>query len=424
MKMDDRITIIHAPNGFGKTAILRMVDGLFNSRYSELRALPFKAFGVELDDGQSLTVTKRHHDRAPEDRPDRPIRESITFRTNGHPQFEKKPTRDKDARRIPIDAIEHEIPDLVRVAENLWQNSNGQILDLDDVLEKYDEIFPFRTPESQDEPAWLRKLKEGVDVRLIRTDRLLASPEGQQRHRRRGRVTSMPTVMNFSDDLASEIKSTLARYAELSQSLDRTFPSRLVSQPPNADVTKQKIAQNIEGFEAKRTRLVDAGLLDKEQDEQFQIPQTIDESKLSVLSVYVRDVEQKLAVFDSLASKIDLFKTVVNERFHHKQMRISKEGGITFTTDAGQPLQATSLSAGEQHEVILLYELLFKVREDSLILIDEPEISLHIAWQEQFLEDLHKMTRLSRFDVLIATHSPQIISDRWDLTVELRDATT
>ena len=31
------------------------------------------------------------------------------------------------------------------------------------------------------------------------------------------------------------------------------------------------------------------------------------------------------------------------------------------------------------------------------------------------------MTRLSSFDVLIATHSPQIISDRWDLTVELMD---
>ena len=29
MKMDDRITIVHAPNGFGKTAILRMISGLF-----------------------------------------------------------------------------------------------------------------------------------------------------------------------------------------------------------------------------------------------------------------------------------------------------------------------------------------------------------------------------------------------------------
>jgi len=69
----------------------------------------------------------------------------------------------------------------------------------------------------------------------------------------------------------------------------------------------------------------------------------------------------------------------------------------------------------------MFYELLFKVRKDSLILIDEPEITLHVAWQEEFLRDLQEMTRLSSFDVLIATHSPLIISDRWDLTVELKD---
>ncbi len=47
------------------------------------------------------------------------------------------------------------------------------------------------------------------------------------------------------------------------------------------------------------------------------------------------------------------------------------------------------------------------------------EISLHVDWQTQFLEDLKNVIRLSPFDALIATHSPQIINTRWDLTVEL-----
>jgi predicted ATP-binding protein involved in virulence len=89
-----------------------------------------------------------------------------------------------------------------------------------------------------------------------------------------------------------------------------------------------------------------------------------------------------------------------------------------------RPLPVTSLSSGEQHELVLLYELLFKVNPDSLILIDEPELSLHIAWQQQFLQDLQKITQLASFDVLIATHSPQIIHDRWDLTVELKGPET
>ena len=100
-------------------------------------------------------------------------------------------------------------------------------------------------------------------------------------------------------------------------------------------------------------------------------------------------------------------------------MRISKDRGFYFVTGIDHVLDASSLSSGEQHELVLLYELLFNTRADSLILIDEPEISLHVAWQQQFLHDLLKMTQLSKFDVLLATHSPLIIDDRWDLTVEL-----
>jgi predicted ATP-binding protein involved in virulence len=63
--------------------------------------------------------------------------------------------------------------------------------------------------------------------------------------------------------------------------------------------------------------------------------------------------------------------------------------------------------------------LLFKVKPNTLILIDEPEMSLHISWQQEFLKDLQKITKLSGLDILMATHSPDIINDRWDLTVEL-----
>lgn len=83
----------------------------------------------------------------------------------------------------------------------------------------------------------------------------------------------------------------------------------------------------------------------------------------------------------------------------------------------------TDLSSGEQHEVVLLYELLFKVSEKSLVLIDEPEISLHIVWQKEFLKDLLEIIKIRNFDVLIATHSPSIIDENWDLTVELEKPT-
>ena len=62
----------------------------------------------------------------------------------------------------------------------------------------------------------------------------------------------------------------------------------------------------------------------------------------------------------------------------------------------------------------------FRIPDNSLILIDEPELSLHVAWQAQFLKDLETMATLSNFHAILATHSPEIIGDRWDLTITLQ----
>ena len=181
-----------------------------------------------------------------------------------------------------------------------------------------------------------------------------------------------------------------------------------------------QVQKKLSELEKKRSALTDAGLLDKEEHPHFRLPPTIEDTKRDVLSVYISDVEKKLAVFDNIFQKISVFKNILNKRFLFKTVTINKTDGIVFHTSQGDQLGPFSLSSGEQHEVVLLYQLLFKVKPDSLILIDEPELSLHIAWQEQFLKDLAQITALSKFDVLIATHSPQIISDRWDLTVELK----
>jgi len=425
MKMDDRITIIHARNGVGKTTILCMIDGLFNGRYGDLRVFPFSRLGVEFEDDTILEVSRSTEtdDYRQRERRDqrRKNGKSLAIRWGEHDPFYPKRSTERDLR-FPLEAIEDIVPDLTRVGGGKWRTTSGQILNLDGVLARYEDLLPdVRRRREREEPGWLREVRNQVRVRFIRTERLSQSGI-EPRELRAGRSAhQIPTVLTYAEELASQIRSTLTEYAELSQSLDRTFPGRLVAQSASDAITKNEISQRLAEFEDKRKWLVDAGLLDQETDPHFEVPGSIDENRAGILAVYVADVQKKLSVFDTLAAKIDLFESIINRRFRHKQMVISKDKGITFATDAGQPLEATSLSSGEQHEVVMLYELLFKVRRDSLILIDEPEISLHVAWQSQFLQDLTDMTELSGFDVLLATHSPQIITDRWDLTVELQD---
>jgi hypothetical protein len=279
---------------------------------------------------------------------------------------------------------------------------------------------------------WLHHLQKSVKVRFIESQRLLRLSKGNA-HRRPHEYESLPalelSVAIHANDLAKAIQGKLAEYATLSQSLDRTFPGRLVEHMQSATVyptdSIAQLREKLNKLEEKRNRLQDAGLLDKQEDLRFQVPEELQEPTQRVLPVYVTDVEKKLGVFDDIAAKIDLLKDIVNSRFSYKKISIDKEKGFVFRTDDGQPLNPSHLSSGEQHMLVLFSELLFRVESNSLVMIDEPEISLHVTWQKQFLRDLQQVTELASFDVLIATHSPQIVHDRWDdLTVELQGMAT
>lgn len=68
-------------------------------------------------------------------------------------------------------------------------------------------------------------------------------------------------------------------------------------------------------------------------------------------------------------------------------------------------------SSGEQCLLVLMLGIAGHITNGSIILIDEPEISLHPRWQEQFMMLLMtSFSAYSRCHFIIATHSPQIIS--------------
>jgi len=416
---DKRITIIHGPNGYGKTTILRLLDALFNNRRAAIRNTPFELLVVVFDDASRLSLSSHSDDNNPriEFRLDSPGKKARQF---------VEEQVDPRALRFPLSIIEHEIPELERVGAQLWRNlRTRQVLDLEDVFQQYrDALPPFqRLRHAPGPPDWLKELLSSVPVRLIEAQRLLRIPEDVTYPEHRKRPSWSAAVEAYSEDLAGAIKTKLAESAALSQSLDRTFPQRLVDTKAPDVLPEQELLARIVNVERHRARLINAGLLDPQREPAFQVRGQLSEHEMRVLSVWVRDVDEKLAIYDELAAKIDLLKDVINQHFLFKEMEIDKERGFLFHTPDKSVIPPTSLSSGEQHELVLVYELLFKVSRDALVLIDEPELSLHVAWQMRFLDDLEAIIRLSPFDAMIATHSPQIINERWDLTVKLSDPT-
>jgi predicted ATP-binding protein involved in virulence len=143
------------------------------------------------------------------------------------------------------------------------------------------------------------------------------------------------------------------------------------------------------------------------------------EDDRKVLWHYLSDVQTKLAVFDPLLAKVEVFNGIVNTHFLFKSFKVDKTTGFAFQSETGDTVPMRTLSSGEQHELVLAYDLLFKVTPNSLILIDEPELSLHVTWQHLFLDDLDSISKLTNLDFLVATHSPAIIHKRRALMVTL-----
>lgn len=410
LNMDERITIIHGPNGFGKTAILRILNSFLNSQYSELKGIPFKNFRVEFDNSSGIEINL-----------DIKKIEFNFFELNS----------EVASFRLPILKQRENLPSYNNYRQ-INEQTDSFLKSSDSSNEGYTsgrELKHRLKSKPQEEPDWLDKLKHSIHIRLIESQRLLNFVPNYFSKKNRGTHSMISTVSAYSQELAKLMQDKFQEYGKVSQSLDRTFPMRVVKQQPSADITDEQLRHKLNELEATRSRLIEVGLLDKDEDSEFQIqPQDIDESTKNALSVYVEDVEKKLSVFDDIASKIDLLKRIINNKFaySYKEISFSKEKGFIFNTlynsslSNSKTLSATDLSSGEQHELVLLYELLFKVKPNTLVLIDEPEISLHVGWQIQFLKDLQEITKLADIDILMATHSPDIIQDRWDLTVELK----
>lgn len=127
----------------------------------------------------------------------------------------------------------------------------------------------------------------------------------------------------------------------------------------------------------------------------------------------------KLKPFEPVVQKAQRLIASLNRKLKPKSVRLNVDTGYEILTASRQPLALSMLSSGEQHELVLLHELLFDVEEGSLILIDELELSLHVTWQEEFLPDIREIATLSSLDFLVATHSPYIVGEHDALMVKI-----
>lgn len=428
----ERAIILHGKNGVGKTALLKAIIYTFKGNFPLLSKIPFNKINATLSDGALVSITKSTTNiETPFFQKNKFIQQNkleieITKNTKKVASYtyndldnKKKSLMDNNpwlininndyfldrrtGERIPIDLLEYEDIELSFGLGNKLGLSKK---------------FGFGSKKNKRHyvPLYLQSIK----VHLVETNRLFSHMTNSQVMDKENREQFTPSVKHCAKQLASYINKALKDYGETSQSLDQSFPQRFINDKIQL-ITLDELKNRLQKLTQKIAILQKQGILDSTSLQPFDTESldNAEKNKLEVMGLYVSDSEQKLKTFDNLSNKVKLLLQSLNNKFSNKRVVLSKEYGLVVLGDDDIEIELDALSSGEQHEIVLLFELLFNVEPGTLVLIDEPELSLHVSWQKVFLPELISISKNVGFYSILATHSPFIVGDRFDLMVAL-----
>lgn len=418
----EHATIVFGRNGVGKTAIFKLTHGLLGGGVSGLANLlrcPYEKFQVVFSNDDRVEA------RRPIDGTGTKIQIAYV-ESDGTEKLSVQVTEQefvKQAKRIEARSPTHQ------VSPDRWLDpETGETLDAFEMVERWGSMGG--DDETQKIKEWrdLLLAKRVPQTLFIQAQRLIQVVRNRNRLYRGGDASMIrDTVMEYSADLKNRIDQTLADYGREAQRRDQTYPQRLLKQATSTDsapLNSQIIKDSLEQMKQRQHEYQELGILGQQEEAPTVGNQTQEENNFyrAAMTLYVQDTKDKLEIIDRLAQRIQLMLTLIRAKFSNKELEIDKKTHdlmVRSTVGKHQSLSVNVLSSGEQHQLVLAYDLLFRTRANTLVLIDEPELSLHVEWQERFLDDLKKVIDLVHFDAVLATHSPFIANGHDELMVGL-----
>lgn len=390
------LTILTGPNGYGKSTILKSIEALgkelIGIRY--FFSLDFKKITAKFEDNQKITIEKND---------DKLTINKIPIENN----IFKEDLEDIISRR----------PYFARLDEDTWlDRRRGTTLSLNEYfVEQYSRELR-STEEGADSKEHmielldlLKRMKQLIgEIYFIREQRLIRESKGRR---------DETEVINVIEELPVKFKDLMRSvqqdYSTEANRLDSTYPNRLFENEEK--ITEEDYKVKMQGMALKFETLSKYDLSTMQSSANF----VFKEEHSKALKIYFDDFDTKYHVYEDFIKKLDLYTDIINDRLSFKELRISREFGISIVDEQSKQLKLTQLSSGEKQEIVLFYELIFGTQKNVLLLIDEPEISLHITWQKKFMDDLLRIIEYKGFNVIVATHSPQIINEHWDRQIDL-----
>lgn len=116
------------------------------------------------------------------------------------------------------------------------------------------------------------------------------------------------------------------------------------------------------------------------------------------------------------------FQNIIDELFKDTSKTIDRKSNEILFTQNGETLTPYQLSSGEKQILVIMLTVLVENGEHCALIMDEPEISLHIEWQQRLISLIRELN--PNVQIILSTHSPAVIMDGWlDIVTEVEDVT-
>lgn len=417
---NDRLTFLIGINGTGKTSVLKLILGLISPSFDYLNNIEYDYVELKCFD-ENLGKF------------------SIVSHPFENDQILLSLTKENET---PIEGHINKVPSKIY---NLlsYDDRNSKMHDL---IEKFEEKEVVQAIKNLTTPLFLgldRRVYEGKDIDRMRQNFLF---------RRRYREFPQNDPLNISlMDIQEIIFDYVRIIASKQPQINQDFKNKILiqsfdfleSQNINIvkdfkDLRKKKDEAlsafenlNIVGFTKQVNTFFEQleGVLKEIRNKQKE--QSGEEISIDSIEFYqkwfnnqpqLQRIDKLIQFNQAYQSEIEkLYEplekviSIINEFFSEskKQMLIDSEGTITIKFKNGKEAKLFELSSGEKQIITMLGHLIFfeekfKQRE-GIFIIDEPEVSLHLAWQEIFVKSIMEASPNTQF--ILATHSPAITGD-------------
>jgi predicted ATP-binding protein involved in virulence len=402
-RVDDP-TILTGLNGSGKTHVLHVLRALTQGDALSAGEIPFRSAFLSYSmgartscervvTGEAVTIVMQHVSAAGKTT-------SVTV---------PMPTEDEIRSALP--------PWIRRLGDRYVNERTGELVPPTQLRSLTRHSSGLLASEDEDDLRAFRGSLPPMAAFVIDTRRLdTVINEDDPHWRTRGVAASKGAASRielYLDRIKSQVNRARANAVKSSQQADISFAERALASASKT-VYENQLRARYNAVVDQYNDLARSGLT--VGDAPIPFPSNTTPTVRRILDPFVEDWEKRLAPLRPLNEKIKLFRALLDDKFDSSfKKTVAHSGGISIADIHGRQLNVNKLSSGEQHLLALYTRLLFDTRRGSLVLIDEPEISLHPAWQHAFVRDIDRVQDLVPMQVVIATHSPSIVNERWEL---------